>query len=436
MVRPCSCPASDESVEAAVSEVMWRQAQPSPARCQRELDRSAYVKPKAKNRIEEFMIARGKSLIVTPLISVLGVTLLAANARAEDCLAAPNSPAREGTRWYYRTDRITQHKCWYMRPLEQPTQQVDAPGKTALSASAFAIPIPRPRPASAGSALSSSSDDTDTSSSHAEYAIPIPKPRPLAAGPALSLSRGEPGNPSSSYPETIAAKPSTTSPVGGPAGESTLRISNESTSQQVGTSSAAPAPNAAPLIGAATDETTSAISEMRQAAPPSEPNAKATAPAPDAESLAGSMTNNTNSPTSNVAAPEQAATSSEPNVQKATLDPNAVPQINAPINEAASSTPNYSGAQLSTSSDFKSSDAEPIPDVSVAQPQVPLAGSSVNTRPTPHDAPDWTARRVQLIDNAQTLAKPFPLIFAFVLTLVGVLIRACVARGLGRVFIN
>jgi len=376
----------------------------------------------------------GSNLLIALLrMSIVVVALPAATAHAEDCLAAPNSPAREGTRWYYRLDRATQHKCWYMRPLDQPTQQVAAPGKTALSASALAIPIPRPRPPTAGSALSSSSVDTDTSSSHAEYAIPTPKPRPLAAGPALSLSRGDPGNPSSSYPEKIAAKPTTTSPVGGPTGETTSSIPNESTSQQAGTSLAAPAPNAAPLIGAATDETTSAISEMHQAAPSSEPNAKATAPAPDAESLAGATTNETSSPTSNVAAPQQAATSSD--AQKATLEPNAA-QIIAPIDDGASSTPNDSGTQLSTSSDFRSNDAEPIPDGPVAQPQVPLAASSVNARPIPLDAPHWTARRAELIDNAQMLARPFPLIFAFVLALVGLLIRACVARGLGRVFIN
>ena len=375
-----------------------------------------------------------KSLIALALMSVVEVALPAATAHAEDCLAAPNSPAREGTRWYYRLDRATQRKCWYMRVLDQPTQH--APAKTAVSAPAFAIPIPRPRPATAGSALSSSSVDTDTSSSHAEYAIPIAKPRPLAAGPALSLSRGDPGNPSSSYSEKIAAKPSTTSPVGGPTGETTSSIPNESTSQQAGTSLAVPAPNAAPLIGAATDETTSAISEMHQAAPSSEPNAKATAPAPDTETRAGATTNETSSPTSNVAAPQQAATSSEPNAQQATLEQNAAPQIIAPIDDAASSTPNDSATQLSTSSVFRSNDAEPIPDVSVAQPQVPLAASSVNARPIPLDAPDWTARRAELIDNAQMLARPFPLIFAFVLALVGLLIRACVARGLGRVFIN
>ena len=123
-----------------------------------------------------------KSLVALALMPIVGVNLLASTVHAEDCLAAPNSPAREGTRWYYRLERTTQHKCWYMRPLNQPTQQVAAPTKTPLPAPAFAIPIPRPRPSATGS--------------------------------ASSKSQGDPG-PSSSYPEEIAAKASAVPPVSG-----------------------------------------------------------------------------------------------------------------------------------------------------------------------------------------------------------------------------
>ena len=147
-------------------------------------------------------------LIVMLLLSGVGVTLPAATALAEDCLAAPNSPAREATRWYYRLDRATQHKCWYMGALDRPAQQVAAPAKTALPATAFAIPIPRPRPSTAGSGLALRQADTDPSFSHAEYAIPIPRPRPSA----VSLSQDDTG-PSAAHAEEIAAKPSVTPPV-------------------------------------------------------------------------------------------------------------------------------------------------------------------------------------------------------------------------------
>ena len=47
----------------------------------------------------------------------LGATVPApANSlHADDCLAAPNSPAPEGSWWYYRLDWPTQRKCWYLR---------------------------------------------------------------------------------------------------------------------------------------------------------------------------------------------------------------------------------------------------------------------------------------------------------------------------------
>ena len=212
-------------------------------------------------------------LIVMLLLSGVGVTLPAATALAEDCLAAPNSPAREATRWYYRLDRATQHKCWYMRALDQPTQQVAAPAKTALPTAAFAIPIPRPRPSAAGS--------------------------------ALSLSRGDP----SPHPEEIATKASAAPPVSGSTAETTSSIPKEFTSQNSGTWLAAPAHTAAPPIGATTDETTSAISETNQALRSPEANVETSAAAPDAETPAGATTDETSSPTSDIAAAQQGATS-------------------------------------------------------------------------------------------------------------------------------
>ena len=62
-----------------------------------------------------------------------------------------------------------------------------------------------------------------------------------------------------------------------------------------------------PEFGTATDETTSAISDMHQAVP-------ATAVAPDAEILAGATTDETGSPTSDM---PQAGSSSELNAQVA-----------------------------------------------------------------------------------------------------------------------
>jgi hypothetical protein len=280
-----------------------------------------------------------KSLIAMLLMSVVDVTLPAATARAEECLAAPNFPAREGTRWYYRLERATQHKCWYMRALGQPTPQAGAPAKTTLRAPAFGIPVPRPRPLTADS----SPVGTDLSPSHAEG---------------------------------IVAKQSATPPVSG-----STAVPKESTSQQAGLSLAAPVPNATPR--AATDENTSAISEIHQVAPSPETTAAATSAAPHAEPPIGPTTDETGSPTSGMTAPQQAATPSEPNAQVAALAPIAAPQIIARIDDGVSSIQNDSATQPSTSSKFRSNAAEPAPDVSVAQPHAGLAAATVNASPIP-----------------------------------------------------
>jgi hypothetical protein len=71
------------------------------------------------------------TLGATLLISGVGVTAPSTTARADDCLTAPNSPAPQGSHWYYRSDRATQRKCWYVRAPGQPAQQVATTGPAA-----------------------------------------------------------------------------------------------------------------------------------------------------------------------------------------------------------------------------------------------------------------------------------------------------------------
>jgi hypothetical protein len=66
-------------------------------------------------------------------------------ARAQDaCLAAPNAPAPPGSHWYYRTDKPTQRKCWYVRPIDQPPNQgaQATPGQQQLPATAVSTGTP------------------------------------------------------------------------------------------------------------------------------------------------------------------------------------------------------------------------------------------------------------------------------------------------------
>src|SRR5262249_57585971 len=40
-------------------------------------------------------------------------------ARAEDCLAGPNGASPPGRHWYYRIDRASHRKCWYLGELNK-----------------------------------------------------------------------------------------------------------------------------------------------------------------------------------------------------------------------------------------------------------------------------------------------------------------------------
>lgn len=53
--------------------------------------------------------------------AVAAMILLNGSAAATDCLAAPDQTPAEGEHWYYRTNRETNHKCWYLRGRDAAT---------------------------------------------------------------------------------------------------------------------------------------------------------------------------------------------------------------------------------------------------------------------------------------------------------------------------
>ena len=73
-------------------------------------------------------------------------TAHAEDKRAEEnCLAAPNTLAPQGSHWYYRTDRVNQRKCWYLRTKgpaiqEQAAQEQRETGVTARRPAPNAAP--------------------------------------------------------------------------------------------------------------------------------------------------------------------------------------------------------------------------------------------------------------------------------------------------------
>jgi hypothetical protein len=71
-----------------------------------------------------------KNVLITAFTGVLALTGIILSGSpthaAEDCLAAPNSPAPPGSHWYYRSERSTQRKCWYMRSEDQQARAVSS----------------------------------------------------------------------------------------------------------------------------------------------------------------------------------------------------------------------------------------------------------------------------------------------------------------------
>jgi hypothetical protein len=58
---------------------------------------------------------------------------------ADDCLAGPNRQATPGAHWYYRIDRATHRRCWY---LKQPATEAPAVAAPQPGTAAAATPGP------------------------------------------------------------------------------------------------------------------------------------------------------------------------------------------------------------------------------------------------------------------------------------------------------
>jgi hypothetical protein len=61
-----------------------------------------------------------RSLARSALSTLVLVVALGGTARAE-CLVAPRGAAPQGQHWFFRTDKATQQKCWYLRARDAET---------------------------------------------------------------------------------------------------------------------------------------------------------------------------------------------------------------------------------------------------------------------------------------------------------------------------
>ena len=97
------------------------------------------------------------------LFATLAVTLAvgAANA-ADDCVTAPSGDAPQGSHWYYRTNRATNTKCWYLgqngavRPAHAARNAVETVGHAAPATQAGAAPAPSSEAANRDCAIAQS----------------------------------------------------------------------------------------------------------------------------------------------------------------------------------------------------------------------------------------------------------------------------------------
>ena len=119
----------------------------------------------------------------------LAATSAARDARATDCLAGPNAQAPAGSHWYYRLDRATHRKCWYIgaqgaRPHRAVTQRRSA--RPSTDDAADDVPAAAPPTPKAQAALQPTF--ATRAPTGAPTAIADAAPAPPAAAPAPPLS--------------------------------------------------------------------------------------------------------------------------------------------------------------------------------------------------------------------------------------------------------
>ena len=90
---------------------------------------------------------------VLAVIAPFAVSMLVpGTVRAADCIAAPNGAAPAGSHWYYRTDRATRRKCWYVaaedrgvrHAVRRPAPQAEPPSAEPPSAEPPALSLAPP----------------------------------------------------------------------------------------------------------------------------------------------------------------------------------------------------------------------------------------------------------------------------------------------------
>jgi hypothetical protein len=163
----------------------------------------------------EMLLVRQAIALVATLLTwwCASVGVLTNTASADDCLAAPNSPAPAGSHWYFHPDRAKQRNCWYLHALDKPRQPAAAQATSDAPPATHTIVFKKPANASPSAPMSTSSGDS--------AAPPLPPVKPQRA-PMSSATTDQPirqsaqkGSPATSIPEvpTPQASPPSQAPA-------------------------------------------------------------------------------------------------------------------------------------------------------------------------------------------------------------------------------
>jgi hypothetical protein len=159
--------------------------------------------------------------LAATLLMGVGVAAPTDTARANDCITAPNSPTPQGSHWYYRLDRASQRKCWYVRAASQPVQQAAPPATVGPAAPLHSMAAPfGPKPAADGAPMPVSPRDTGPSSPRVEIGAVKPSAAPVSSATtdktASSPEVPAPQMSTSSQTAAQAAAPAPATPVAWP----------------------------------------------------------------------------------------------------------------------------------------------------------------------------------------------------------------------------
>jgi hypothetical protein len=155
-------------------------------------------------------------LVAPLLLSGEGVGFAAPNtARADESLTAPNSPAPQGSHWYYRLDRTNQRKCWHLAPGHAAQQAAaQAASETApvtQSHSTRTRAASRPTPAAPAASIPLSINPGDAAPLEHVRTLDV-KPKPVSADELVERNAQEestePSIPAAPAPQESASSQS------------------------------------------------------------------------------------------------------------------------------------------------------------------------------------------------------------------------------------